>query len=105
MYVWPPYAVRVMASGSGQAGLRVVSHTGQGSGTLPACSGLGVLLGLQPWPGRSGGTARELVWWWHEVPGRGSPGAAAASWLWCSCRARGDLPLAPRLGAGGGRGR
>lgn len=73
MYVWPPDAVQVMSSGSGQAGLRVVSHTGQGSGSPPASSGLGVLAGLQPWPGRSSGTSRELVWWWHDMPGRGSP--------------------------------
>lgn len=102
MYVWPPDAVQVMSSGSGQAGLSVVSHTGQGSGSPPACSGLGVLPGLQPWPGGSSGTSRELVWWWHDVPGRGSPEPILG--FWCSCGARGDPPRVPRLGAGGGEG-
>lgn len=95
LYTWPPYAVQVTASGSGQAGLRVVSHTGQDGRSPPASSGLGAHPGLQPQPGRNGGTAGELARWWHEAPGRGFPGAGAASWLWHSCRARGDLPLAP----------
>lgn len=47
--MWPPYAVQVTASGSGQAGLGLVPHTGQDGRSLPASSGLGVLPGVQPW--------------------------------------------------------
>lgn len=52
---------------------QVVSHTGQGSGSLPASSGLEVLPGLQPWLG-------EVVAWPTRWYGGGTKCQEGASW-------------------------